>query len=74
MTISATHEEIARYIGSAREVVTKVLKYFVQEGVVILERGKMRFRLKPDALHSLTRMTVWVVDCAVKVVMSDVLH
>ena len=42
MTISATHEEIARYIGSAREVVSKVLKYFVQEGIVILERGKIR--------------------------------
>ena len=27
MTLSLTHDEIARYIGSAREVVTKVLKY-----------------------------------------------
>ena len=42
LTISATHEEIAKYIGSAREVVTKVLKYFVQERVVILERGKIQ--------------------------------
>ena len=32
MTIFVTHDEIARYIGSAREVVTKVLKYFVQGG------------------------------------------
>lgn len=31
MTISITHDEIARYIGSAREVVTKVLKYMVKE-------------------------------------------
>jgi CRP/FNR family transcriptional regulator len=41
MTISATHDEVARYIGSAREVVTKVLKYFVQEGIVTLSRGKI---------------------------------
>lgn len=39
--ILLTHDEIARYIGSAREVVTKVLKYFAQEGVVSLGRGKI---------------------------------
>ena len=37
-----THDEIARYIGSAREVVTKVMKYLSQEGVVELSRGKVR--------------------------------
>lgn len=36
-----THDEIARYIGSAREVVTKVLKYFQEEGVIELGRGKI---------------------------------
>ena len=41
MTIRLTHEEVARFIGSAREVVTKVLKYFVEEGVVALSRGKI---------------------------------
>ena len=41
MTIRLTHEEEARFIGSAREVVTKVLKYFVEEGVVALSRGKI---------------------------------
>ena len=39
MTLSFTHDEIARYIGSAREVVTKVLKYMVKEQVVELKRG-----------------------------------
>ena len=39
MTLSLTHDEIARYIGSAREVVTKVLKYMVKEQVVELKRG-----------------------------------
>ena len=40
-TIRMTHEEVARFIGSAREVVTKVLKYFVEEGAVALSRGKI---------------------------------
>ena len=46
LTIAITHEEIARYIGSAREVVTKVLKYFQSEGVVTLSRGKITVRDK----------------------------
>ena len=41
--LSMTHEEMARYIGSAREVVTKVLKYFAQEGIVSLRRGRSPF-------------------------------
>ena len=39
MTLTITHDEIARYIGSAREVVTKVLKYRVKENAVELKRG-----------------------------------
>lgn len=39
--LSYTHDEIARYIGSAREVVTRILKYFADEGVVALKRGKV---------------------------------
>ncbi len=39
MTLSITHDEIARYIGSAREVVTKVLKYMVKEEILELKRG-----------------------------------
>lgn len=38
-TLSVTHDEIARYIGSAREVVTKVLKYMVKENALELKRG-----------------------------------
>lgn len=40
-SIRLTHDEVARFIGSAREVVTKVLKYFVEEEVVALSRGKI---------------------------------
>ena len=39
VTLSITHDEIAKYIGSAREVVTKVLKYMVKEAIVELKRG-----------------------------------
>ena len=39
MTLSITHDEIAKFIGSAREVVTKVLKYMVKEGALELKRG-----------------------------------
>lgn len=39
MTLTITHDEIARYIGSAREVVTKVMRYFSQENVVESKRG-----------------------------------
>lgn len=40
-TLQMTHDEIARYIGSAREVVTKVLKYLADAQVVELKRGKI---------------------------------
>lgn len=37
-TIPLTHEQIARYIGSAREVVSRMLKYFAGEGLVEVSR------------------------------------
>lgn len=37
-TIALTHEQIARYIGSAREVVSRMLKYFAGEGIVEVSR------------------------------------
>jgi CRP/FNR family transcriptional regulator len=40
-TINMTHEQIAKYIGSAREVVSRMLKYFENEGYVNLSRGKI---------------------------------
>ena len=33
-TIHLTHEQIAKYMASAREVVTRMLKYFTHEGLV----------------------------------------
>ena len=36
-----TQEQIARYMGSAREVVSRLLKYFVSEEIVRSERGSV---------------------------------
>ena len=38
-TIALTHGQIARYMGSAREVVSRMLKYFASEGIVKVSRG-----------------------------------
>lgn len=40
--IRLTHEQIARYTGSAREVVSRMLKYFASEGIVELSRGGVK--------------------------------
>ena len=36
---SITHEKIANHLGTAREVVTRMLRYFQSEGLVKLSRG-----------------------------------
>ena len=36
-----THEKIANHLGSAREVVTRMLRYFQSEGLVKLSRGRV---------------------------------
>lgn len=41
-TIPLTHGQIARYMGSAREVVSRMLKYFAAEGIVEVSRGGIR--------------------------------
>lgn len=40
-SLRMTHEEIAKYMGSAREVVSRMLKYFSSEGLVRLSRGEI---------------------------------
>lgn len=49
-TISMTHEQIARHLGTAREVVTRMLKHFASDGwievsrkgIKILDKKKLR--------------------------------
>ena len=42
LTLKLTHEQIARYISSAREAVTRMLRYFASEGIVELSRKGIR--------------------------------
>jgi CRP/FNR family transcriptional regulator len=37
--LKITHEKIANHLGTAREVVTRMLRYFQSEGMVRLTRG-----------------------------------
>ena len=42
--IRLTHEAIANHMGSAREVVTRMLRYFQSEGMVRLARGSIEIK------------------------------
>ena len=41
--ISLTHEQIAKYMGSAREVVSRMLKYFAKEGMIEMSQGRLPY-------------------------------
>jgi cAMP-binding proteins - catabolite gene activator and regulatory subunit of cAMP-dependent protein kinases len=41
-SLAITHEAIAGHLGSAREVVSRMLKYFEREGLVSVSRGGVR--------------------------------
>ena len=47
-----THETIANHLGTHREVVTRMLRYFQTEGIVNLSRGTVTI-LNPDQLRKL---------------------
>ncbi|MBE6783212.1 MAG: Crp/Fnr family transcriptional regulator [Ruminococcaceae bacterium] len=51
-TILLTHEQIARYMGSAREVVSRMLKYFSSENIVEVSRKGVKI-LDKKRLHQL---------------------
>jgi len=40
-SLEITHERIAKHLGTAREVVTRMLRYFQNEGLVTLSRGEI---------------------------------
>lgn len=40
--INLTHEQIAKYMGSAREVVSRMLKYFESEEIISRHRGGLK--------------------------------
>lgn len=39
--LGITHEKIANHLGTAREVVTRMLKYFQNDGMVVISRGSI---------------------------------
>lgn len=51
-TLKITHEAIGNHLGSPREVVTRMLKYFVSEGLVTLSRGTIEI-LDKDGLEKI---------------------
>lgn len=53
-TLKITHEAIGNHLGSPREVVTRMLKYFVGEGLVALSRGTVEI-LNKKGLEKIAR-------------------
>lgn len=52
-TLALTHEKIANHMGTAREVVTRMLRYFQSEGLVSLSRGAVTI-VNEDGLKQLS--------------------
>ena len=52
-TIKLTHEQLAKYMGSAREVVSRMLKYFSDEGILSSSRSEGIKILDKKKLRSL---------------------
>lgn len=40
--LELTHDLLARHLGSAREVISRMLKYFQEDGMISLTRGRIR--------------------------------
>ena len=52
--LKMTHEEIAHHLGTAREVITRMLKYFQKEQLVSLSRGSIEI-IDEDRLYELAK-------------------
>ena len=52
-SLKITHEKIANHMGTAREVVTRMLRYFQSEGMVKLTRGTVEL-IDEDRLDALS--------------------
>lgn len=42
--VQMTHEELANHLGTAREVVTRILKVLQQDGIIVLSRGTIEVK------------------------------
>ena len=54
-TIKLTHEQIAKYISSAREVVSRMMKYFAAEGILTTSRTEGIKLLDKKRLREISR-------------------
>ena len=54
--LHTTHEQIARNLGSAREVVSRTLKIFEKEGLLLLSRGTITI-LNSKALRRICKIS-----------------
>ena len=55
LSLKITHEKIANHLGTAREVVTRMLRYFQNEDMVKLTRGTVEITA-PEKLEALRDM------------------
>ena len=51
--LQITHEAIANHLGTHREVITRMLRYFQNEGMVKLSRGAIEIT-DPDKLENIS--------------------
>jgi CRP/FNR family transcriptional regulator, anaerobic regulatory protein len=51
---TATHQEIAAELGTAREVVSRTLSHFERDGLIAADRGQVRL-IDPERLAALAR-------------------
>ena len=53
--LTLTHDEIAHHLGSAREVVSRMLKRFADDSLVALSRGKIEVKDKAGLRNLISR-------------------
>lgn len=58
MMIRYTHEQIACYIGSSREVVSRKLKQFEMEGIVMISRNGVKVKDRDKLLDILNKKQI----------------
>ena len=67
--LSITHEQIARHLGTAREVVTRLLRHFQGENLVKITRGTVELldekeqRLRAPVMGDMSRFIRENVSC-----------
>ena len=53
-TLTLTQEQIGRYVGTHREMISRMMNVFARQGIVRLRRGQVEV-LKPEELKYLAQ-------------------